>query len=69
MGEAAIWGQETQPNALWQTRGVGWGRQWEDIQEGGDIHILVADSCCCMAEATITLKSNYPPIKNILRKN
>ena len=55
MEEAAIWGQRTQPGALWQTRGVGWGREWEEIQEGGDIHGLAADLCCCMGEANITL--------------
>ena len=31
--------------------GVGGGR---DVQEGGDICILMADSYCCMAETNIT---------------
>ena len=42
-------------------RGEGGGRE---VQEGGDIGILVADSHCCMAEANTTLESKYPPIKN-----
>ena len=36
----------------------GWGRVeggGRVVQEGGDIGILVADSCCCMAEANKTL--------------
>ena len=32
--------------------GLGGGR---DVQEGGDICILMADSHCCMAETNITL--------------
>ena len=32
--------------------GVGGGRE---VQEGGDICILKADSCCCMAEANTIL--------------
>ena len=32
--------------------GVGGGRE---VQEGGDICILMADSHCCMAETNITL--------------
>ena len=32
--------------------GVGGGRE---VQEGGDISILVADSHCCMAETNTTL--------------
>ena len=34
-------------------------------QEGGNVCILMADSCCCMAETNTTLKSNYLPIKNL----
>ena len=26
-----------------------------EVQEGGDVHILMADSCCCMAETNTTL--------------
>ena len=32
--------------------GVGGGRE---VQEGGDISILMADSHCCMAETNTTL--------------
>ena len=32
--------------------GVGGGRE---VQEGGDICILMADSPCCMAETNITV--------------
>ena len=28
---------------------------WEEAQEGGDICILIADSCCCIAETSTTL--------------
>ena len=30
-------------------------RGWGGVQEGTDIHILMADSCCCMAETNTTL--------------
>ena len=36
--------------------GVGRGRQGQE----GDICILMADSCQCMAETNTTLSSNYP---------
>ena len=43
------------------------------IQEGGDICILKADSCCCTAETNTTLQNNDSIIKNknlkILIKN
>ena len=32
--------------------GVGGGRE---VQKGGDIFILMADSCCCMAETNTIL--------------
>ena len=49
--------QGAQPSsALWQPRGVGWGGVLGgEIQEGGDICILMADSHCCMAETNTTL--------------
>ena len=34
-----------------------------EVQEGTDICILVADSHCCVAEASTILQSNYPPNK------
>ena len=33
-------------------------------QEGEDICIPMAGSCCCMAEINTTLLSNYLPMKN-----
>ena len=50
----------------------GWDRRGgprRDAQEGGDICILMADSCYCLAETNTTLYSNYPPVKNKLKKN
>ena len=40
----------------------------KEVQEGGDICILMTDLCCCMAETNTTLYSNYSPIKNKLKK-
>ena len=45
--------QGAQTGALWQPGGVGWGRK--EGQEGGDICIPMADSCCCMAQSNIIL--------------
>ena len=39
-----------------------------EIQEGKDIRILMADSCFCVAETNTTLESNYPPVKNKVKK-
>ena len=36
---------EIQTQALYQPRGVGWGRRWEGGSKGGDICIPMADSC------------------------
>ena len=36
--------QETQTGALYQSRGVGWGRRWEGGSKE-DICIPMADSC------------------------
>ena len=33
----------------------GWGRGGKEVQEGGDIFILMFDSHCCMAETNTTL--------------
>ena len=48
-------------------RWVGWGVR--EVQQGGDICIPMADSCWCMAETITILQSNYPPIKNKIKKN
>ena len=42
--------QETQTGALCQPRGVGWGGDGRKIQEGEDICIPMADSCCGLTE-------------------
>ena len=47
--------QGAQPGALWWPGEVGgWDGTWQ-VQEGGDICILTADSCCCIAETNTTL--------------
>ena len=35
-----------------------------EVQKGGNICILIADSCWCLAETNTILQSNYPSIKN-----
>ena len=35
---------KTQMGALYQPRGVGWGKRWEGGQKGGNICIPMADS-------------------------
>ena len=35
--------------------GVGRGQRERETQEGGDIHLHVADSLCCTAETNSTL--------------
>ena len=38
--------QDTQPGALYQPRGVGWGRRWEGGSKGMQyMYIPMADSC------------------------
>ena len=39
-----LYGSGNSTGALYQLRGVGWGGKWE-VQKGGDICILMADSC------------------------
>ena len=39
-----------------------------EAQEGGNICTIMADLCYCMAETNITLKSNFLPIKNYIKK-
>lgn len=40
------------------------GLGWEEVQQGGDIWIVMADSHCFMEEASTILQNNYSPIKN-----
>ena len=47
---------------MWWPREVGWG-EGREVQERGDICIIMTDLCCCMAETNTTLESNFPPIK------
>ena len=54
MGNCSI-AQTAQSGALWQPRGVGWGGGGREVQEEGDICILMADSQCCMTETNTTL--------------
>ena len=56
--------QGAQCSTLWQPRGMGWVRGGGEVQEGGGICILMADSCYCMAESNTILFSNYPSLKN-----
>ena len=47
--------QGTQTGALRQAEGWDGERDGREVQEGGDICIPMADSCCCMAETNATL--------------
>ena len=47
--------QGAQSGALEQLRGVVRGGCGRQVQEGRDIRILMANSCCCMAETNATL--------------
>ena len=49
--------QGAQPSTLWQPRGVAGGGRRRDAQEGGDISILMADSCWCMTETNTNCKA------------
>lgn len=56
----AVWCRELKSGALWQSRRVGWDGRWEvgggrEAQEGGDIHIPMADSCWYMTETNTIL--------------
>ena len=39
------------------------GVRGKEAHEGGDIGILIADSCRCTAETNTALENNYTPIK------
>ena len=49
--DAAAWTAGTQRRALCQPRRVGGG----EVQEGGDICVLVVDSCFCIKEINTML--------------
>ena len=40
----------------------------KEIRKGGNRHMCMADTACCMAETNTTLYSNYIPIKIIFLK-
>ena len=50
--EFAVWCKKLKLGALWQPRGVGWGGRGvgREAQQGGSIHITLANSCWYMAE-------------------
>ena len=51
-----LYKQGAQPSALWQPRGVEWGRRWgREVQEKGTYGIM-ADSHCCMAKTSMVLQ-------------
>ena len=60
----------TGSSTLYSVRTYRGGMRWgmREVQEGGDICILMADSLCCMTETNTTFWSHYPPIKNKLKK-
>ena len=60
--------QETQTGALYQPRGVGWGRIWERASKERNICIPMTDSCWGLTENSKILYSNYSSIKNKLIK-
>ena len=45
----------------------GVGESGREVQEGGNLCILMTDAYCYTAETNTILQSNYPPIKNKLR--
>ena len=45
----------------------GVGESGREVQEGGNLCILMTDAHCYTAETNTILQSNYPPIKNKLR--
>ena len=61
--EFAVWCRELKPCALWQPRGVAWGRRWEgDSRE----RYMYSYGCFMLINGRnqCNLLSNYPPIKN-----
>lgn len=57
-------GRPASSSVIIQRGGMGEGKE---AQEGGDICIIMPDSCCCcMAESNTTLQSSFPPIKKNL---
>ena len=59
----ALVARGAQLGALWRPRGVGWERDWREVQEGGDVGIHTADSLRCTAETTQHCKETIPQVK------
>ena len=55
--------QGAQSSALRQPSGVDGEGDGREVQEGGDIYIPMADSCCYSTENNKIMWSNYPSIK------
>ena len=68
MGSCCIT-QGAQPGVLWHLEGWDGAEGEGELQEGKHVCILMADSRFCVAETNTTLESNYPPVKNELKKN
>lgn len=58
----AVWAQGPQAGVVTAQRGG------EEVQGGGDICVLAADSRGCMAEVNTISQNNCPPITNKLQK-
>ena len=67
VGSCYITQSSTRHHSVTVCRG-GVGLGWEEVQQGGDICIVMADSHCCMKEANTVLHNNYSPIKNKLKR-
>ena len=53
--EFAVWRRELKSGAQWQFLGVGCVGGGREVQEGGDVWIPMADSCCYLAETNTIL--------------
>ena len=58
-----VWGRAPKAGVLWQPRGMEWGGRCEEVQEGGDMCMPMAESYWCMAKTITILQNNYPSIK------
>ena len=46
----------TQTGALWQSKRVAWEGEVMEFHEGGDLNVLMADSCWCMTKPENSVK-------------
>ena len=63
--EFAMWFRELKPGLCNNLEGWDGEGDEREGQEGGDIRILMADSCWCLAETNTILQRNYPLIKTL----